>query len=165
MKTQIVSINIIILMVGTLLTGCGEKTKQDATEVKEDLKEFNKDLFQGTKDTAEEIKIAITEDWKKFKTASENAIEKTEKDIKILRERIKKNNKKEHIKLTKKLDELEQKNIILKDKLAVRTKKLKENRIEFNENTKESEKEFEREFDHGIKELNNALKDFIKQNL
>lgn len=165
MKTKKVSITITAFMAGILLTSCGEKSKQDATEVKEDIIELNKDLTRGALNTAEEIKTVITQEWDKFKTASEKAIENTEKEIRGLREKISKTNKKERKKLTKKLDELEQRHIVLKDKLAVRTRKFKENMIEFNEKTKESEKEFEREFDHDMKEINNALKDLFIDNV
>nr|WP_321230182.1 hypothetical protein [uncultured Psychroserpens sp.] len=165
MKTQIVALKIIVFMTGIFLISCGEKSKQDATEVKEDVKELNRDLTRGAIDTAEEIKIAIKQEWDMFKIASEIAIENTEKEIKNLREKISKTNKNERKKLTKKLDELEQRNIVLKDKLAVRTRKFKENRIEFNEKAKDREKEFEREFDHDMKELNNALKDLFKDNV
>ncbi|WNH07770.1 hypothetical protein [Thalassobellus suaedae] len=165
MKTRIIFLTITVFMAGILLTGCGEKSKQDAKEVKEDLKELNKDLKQGAKDTAEEIKIAVNNEWQKFKTASESAIENTEKEIKDLREKISKTNKKEREKFTKQLDELEQRNIILKDKLNVRTRKFKENMIEFNEKAKDSEKEFEREFDRDMQELSNALKDLFKDNV
>lgn len=165
MKTQLIYLTITAFMAGFLLTGCGEKSKQDATEVKEDLKELNKDLTRGAIDTAEEIKIAITQEWDRFKIASEIAIKNTEKEIKNLREKISKTNKNEREKFTKQLDELEQRNIVLKDKLAVRTKKFKENLIEYNEKTKDSETEFEREFNHDMKELNDALKDLFKDNV
>jgi hypothetical protein len=152
-------------MAGILLTSCGEKSKQDATEVKEDVIELNKDLTRGAINAAEEIKIAVKQEWNKFKTVSEIAIENTEKEIKNLREKISKKNKNEREKLTKKLDELEQINIVLKDKLAVRTRKFKENTIEFNEKSKDIQKTFEREFDENMKELSNALKDIFKDNI
>ena len=165
MKTRIVSLTITTFMAGILLTSCGEKSKQDATEVKEDVIELNKDLTRGAINTAEEIKIAVKQEWNKFKTVSEIAIENTEKEIKNLREKISKKNKNEREKLTKKLDELEQINIVLKDKLAVRTRKFKENTIEFNEKSKDIQKTFEREFDENMKELSNALKDIFKDNI
>jgi hypothetical protein len=152
-------------MAGILLTSCGEKSKQDAIEVKEDVIELNKDLTRGAINAAEEIKIAVKQEWNKFKTVSEIAIENTEKEIKNLREKISKKNKNEREKLTKKLDELEQINIVLKDKLAVRTRKFKENTIEFNEKSKDIQKTFEREFDENMKALSNALKDIFKDNI
>ena len=165
MKTLIISLTMTVLMAGILLISCGEKSKQDATEAKENVLELNKNLTRGAIHTAEEIKIAIKQEWDKFKTVSESAIENIEKEISNLREKISNANKKERVKLTKKLDELEQRKIVLKDKLAVRSRKFKENRIEFDEKAKESEKEFEREFDHDMKALESALKDLFKDNV
>jgi NurA-like 5'-3' nuclease len=165
MKKQIITLVITAFMTVIILTNCGEKSKQDAVEVKEDVIELNKDLTRGAIDTAEEISTALKQQWDTFKTVSEIAIENTEKEIKELREKISKKNNEERKKLTQKLDELEQKNIVLKDKLVVRTRKFKENMIEFDEKAKENEKAFEREFDRDIKALNTALKDFFKDNV
>jgi hypothetical protein len=165
MKTKILTLTIRIFMAGILITSCGKKSKQDAKNVKEDVKELNKDLKEGAIHTAEEIKIAVTEEWEKFKTASEKTIQNTEDKIKNLRERIAKANKNQREKLNRRLDSLEQKNINLKDKLVVRTNKFKENMVEFNENAKENQKKFEREFNHDMDELGKSLKDVFKDNV
>jgi len=165
MKTNILYLTISVFMAGVLLLSCGEKSKQDATEVKDDLKELNKDLKQGAIHTAEEIKITLTEEWDKFKTASESIIQNTEKEIKDLRERITEGNKKDRKKLSKQLDELEQRHLILKDKLAVRSKKFKENSVEFNEKAKDNQQQFEREFNRDMETLGKALKELLKDNV
>lgn len=166
MKTRIVvSLAIISFIVGILFSGCGKKSKQDATEVKEDVIELNKDLTRGAINTAEEIKIVVKQEWDKFKAASEKTIENTEKEINKLREKISKTNKKERERLTKKLDELEQRNIVLKDKLAVRTRDFKENVIAFDEKAKDSEEAFKREFNHDLNELGTALKNLFEDNV
>lgn len=162
MKTKIIALIMTTLISGVLLASCGEKSKQDASEVKEDVMELNKDLTRGAIDTAEEIKIAITRQWDKFKIVSENTIANTEREIEHLREQISIKNIKERAQLNQKLDELEQRNIILKDKLAVRTKRFKENMIEFNEKAKANEKDFERAFNRDMNALENALQDLFK---
>ena len=165
MKTNILSLTISVFISGILITSCGEQSKQDATEVKDDLKELNKDLKQGAIHTAEEIKITLTEEWDKFKTASEYIIQNTEKEIKDLRKRISKTSKKDRKKLNKQLDELEQRHLILKDKLAVRSKKFKENLVEFNEKAKDNQQQFEREFNRDMETLGKALKELFKDNV
>lgn len=165
MKTNILALTISIFMAGIVLTSCGEKSKQDKNNVKEDVKELNKDLMEGAIDTSEEIKIAVTEEWNKFKTASENTIQNTEKEIGNLREKITKANKKEKERLTKTLDKLEQKNKELKEKLSVRTTKFKENMIEYTDEFKANEKEFEREFSHDMDELRKSLNDLFTDNV
>lgn len=165
MKTRAVSLTITACMAGIFLTSCGEKSKRDATEVKEDIKELNKDVKEGAKDTAEEIKMVAQKDWETFKTASENTIQNTEKEIKDLRDRIAKANKKEQESLTEDLDKLEQKNKELKERLIDRSKKFRENMVEFNERTEDDEKAFEREFNHDMEELEIALKNMFNDNV
>lgn len=165
MKTQIVALTIAVFISIILFVSCGEKSKKDAKKVKEDVVELNQDLTRGAIHAAEEIKTVIKQEWEKFKTASESTIENTEKEIRNLRKKISKDNKEERIKLTKKLDELEQRYLVLKDKLAVRTRKFKENKIEFNEKAKEIEKAFEGEFNQEMKALEFDLKDLFKDNV
>ncbi|SDS24570.1 hypothetical protein SAMN05216503_2440 [Polaribacter sp. KT25b] len=165
MKTNILSLTIMIFMAGTLLTSCGQASKKDANSVKEDVKELNKDLVKGAKDTNVEIKTAVKANWEQFKTSSDLAIENTEKQIEVLRTKIANANKSEKEKLTKALDKLEQKNKELKEKLAKRGKEFKENMIDFNESAKENEQKFEREFTHDMNELGAALKDLFKNNV
>ena len=165
MKTNIFSFIIIVFMTGTVLTSCGETSKQDAKAVKQDTKELSKDLKQGAKDTSKEIKTTVSSDWQKFKTESETTIENSEKEIKVLREKIAKASKTEKEKLTKQLDKLEQKNNELKEKLAKRGKEFKDGVISFNEASIANEQKFEREFTHDMNELGTALKDLFKNNV
>jgi len=165
MKTNILSLTVIVFMAGAVLTSCGQASKQDATTVKQDVKELSKDLKQGAKDTSEEIKTNVTSNWQKFKTSSETVIDNTEHNIKALREKIALANKKEQEKLTKELDQLEQKNKELKEKLAQRAKAFKDGVISFNATTVANELKFEREFDHDMSELGTALKDLFKNNV
>ncbi|WP_040757192.1 hypothetical protein [Winogradskyella psychrotolerans] len=163
-KTKILAFTIMTFMAGTILTSCGETSKKDAKTVKEDTKELNKDLEQGAKDTSEEIKTTVKADWENFKTASETAVENTENNIKDLREKIAKASQNEKTRLTVQLDKLELKNKELKEKLAERAVEFKQDIVEFNESTIESEKRFEREFNHDMKEMGTALKDLFKNN-
>ena len=73
--------------------------------------------------------------------------------------------KKDREKLNKQLDELEQRHLILKDKLAVRSKKFKENLVEFNEKAKDNQQQFEREFNRDMETLGKALKELLKDNV
>ncbi|KGL64308.1 hypothetical protein [Polaribacter sp. Hel1_85] len=165
MKTKILSLTMMIIMAGVMLTSCGQGSKQDAKKVKGDIKELNKDLKKGAQDSSKEIQTAIKSNWKQFKASSEVAIENTEKQIEVLRIKIAKANKNEKERLTKALDKLEQKTKELKDKLAKRGKEFKENMIDFNQSAKAEEQEFEREFTHDMNELGTALKDLFKNNV
>lgn len=165
MKKNILSLSIIAIMAGTILTSCGETSKKDKQEVKNDLTELNKDVKQGAVDTSKEIKTTATSNWEQFKTASETGIKTTEKQIEVLRAKIVKANKSEKEKLTKELDKLEQKNTELKEKLSERAGEFKDGVITFNDSTIANEKKFEREFTHDMDELGTALKDLFKNNV
>lgn len=165
MKTNFLSLTMITLMAGTILTSCGKTTKEDATAVKEDVTEMNKDVEKGAVDTGTAAKEAVSADWQKFEASSKIVIENTETQIKALRAKIAKANATEKVKLTTKLDELEKKNTELKEKLEKRGKEFKEDVNEMNQSAKEEEQKFEREFTHDADELGTALKDLFRDNV
>ena len=60
-----------------LMMSCGEQSKQNTINIKEDIKKFNKDLKEGTVNTSEDIKVSVTNEWEHFKTTSENTLKNT----------------------------------------------------------------------------------------
>jgi len=165
MKTRILSLIVITLLAGTILTRCGETSKKDVKSAQENLKEAGGDLNQARKDAEAEIKKTVQSDWQKFKMSSETSIENTKNQIQEIRAKIAKASKSEKEKLTKELDKLEQKNKELEEKLMQRGKEFKEDMIDFNESAKANEQKFEREFTHDMDELGTALKDLFKNNV
>ncbi|QCE40483.1 hypothetical protein [Psychroserpens sp. NJDZ02] len=165
MKAKILALAVIVIMAGSTLISCGQSSKQDAKAVKEDAKALGKDLKKGAVDTNKEIKMTVNSNWKKFENASQSAIEATDTQIKALRTKIETVSKAEKEKLTTALDQLEQKNEALKDKLAKKRNEFKEGVISFNETTIANEQKFEREFTHDMDELGSALKDLFKNNV
>ncbi|MFD1553372.1 hypothetical protein [Putridiphycobacter roseus] len=165
MKKQFIYIMTVGLMAGTLLTSCGEASKNDLKDAKEDMSEVTGDLKRANKDAKLEVKNAVNAQWDTFKTQSDLAISSTEAEILVLREKIAKANDAQRKKLNAALDKLEKKNQELKAEIAERNQKIKEEAIDFDEAAKESEKEFEREFNHDMKELGTALKDLFKNNV
>ncbi|WP_158976484.1 hypothetical protein [Cellulophaga sp. L1A9] len=167
MKTKInmLSMALIALMAGTIVTSCGEKSKKEMKSAKENMGEAGQDLKEAASDATKENKTLVEANWKKFESESELVIANTETQIKNLREKMATSAKNEREKMNAELDKLEQKNNNLKEKLAERSKRFKENLIEFNEDAEESEKSFEREFKHDTDELGTALKDIFKNNV
>lgn len=94
-------------------TSCDQKPKKDIEVFKEDIKESNADLQQKAKQTSEQIKTIITEDWEIFKSAAEKTIQTTEDELKKLRWEIAKTTE-EKEKLIQELDHLKEKNKVLK---------------------------------------------------
>ncbi|WP_458626082.1 hypothetical protein [Winogradskyella sp. PC D3.3] len=165
MKTRILSLTIIGFMVGTFLTSCGDASKKDMKAAKEDLTEVGKDLNKAGIEAQKEVQNTVVASWEKFKSSSETAINNTEEEIKVLRDKIALASKAEQEKLTMQLNKLEQKNKALKEKLEQRSQKFNEDIIEFNESAIESELKFEREFNHDASQLGIALKDLFKDNV
>lgn len=93
MKTNILTLTLNLLLVSILVTSCGEKSKKDAENIKDDVNALSKSLEEDVKETTEDIKTAVIADWEQFKTASENTIQNTNDDIENFRQRIAKANK------------------------------------------------------------------------
>ena len=152
MKIKTLVLAIILIATGTSLTNCKDTSKEEKIAHKDTTLE-------------KEIETTLKADWEKFKKDSEAIIENTEKELDELGKKIAESSKDEREILQKNLDELKQKNIMLKDKLVQRSKKFKENLIDFNASAKETELRFEREFKHDSNELKNAIKDFFENNV
>ena len=165
MKAKILALAVIVFMAGSTLIGCGQASKQDAESVKEDAKVLGNDLKKGAVDTSKEIKMTVNENWKKFENRSQSAITATDAQIKTLRTKMESAGKAEKEKLMLALNQLEQKNEALKNKLAERGKEFKDGVISFNETTMANEQKFEREFTHDMDEIGAALKDLFKDNV
>jgi hypothetical protein len=165
MKTQILSMAVVGIMAGIMSISCGEASKKNVKSAEKNMKEASEDLNRAGKDAKKEVENAIKADWEVFKNASETALGNTEKEIKILREKISHTGQKEQEKLTADLDSLEQKRKELMEKLEQRGLEFKQDVIGFNESAKANEQEFEREFKHDMDELAAALKGFFKNDI
>ncbi len=158
MKTKIFYMIIPFFMGGMLMTGCMEKSTRDSNENQKDK------LVTDIKKQGEDIKIAINQNWEKFKESSEQALQNTEEEIETLRGKIVKSNKKQREKLNNEIDQLEKQNRELRGRIAARNETFKENMVEFNEDALESQKAFEREFKHDMDNLGKSIKDLFKNN-
>jgi hypothetical protein len=160
MKTKLISMMLVILAM-IFLTNCGETSKKDMKSAKDNIEDAGENLKQAEKNSKEEVQKNVKAKWEKFRAESETIIENTDIQIKELREKITQSGQKEHKLLTKELDSLELKNKILKDKLAQREYRFRENLIEFNEWAKEKQHKFEEEFKQDIQEIEDALKKIV----
>lgn len=93
------------------------------------------------------------EEWANFRMESEQKIKENEVEIEKCREKAK-SDKSYSQKHKEKIDELEKKNVELKDKIETYN----------STKTKDNWAEFKREFNHDMNELGTALKDFGKNN-
>lgn len=165
MKTNILSMTIIAIMAGIIVTSCGETSKKDMKSAKENMGKAGQDLKEAASAVKEENRAYVETNWQEFQGESEEIIINTEIQIKELREKIAKSATKDRKKLNVELDKLEQKNKDLKEKLTEQSRKFRKNLIEFKEGAGEKEKSFELEFKHDMDELDTSLKDFFKNNV
>lgn len=158
MKTNIFSFVLPIFIAGTLITSCGENSK-DSKEVQKDITETNQQMDQ----KAENRRAEMNQDWESFKASSDEIIESREKEIKDLRGRIAEADQKQREKLTRELDELEKKNKSLKERIATRTENVKTDLSEINEKSIEDHKAAQRQIKQDMDDVGKAIGDFFKK--
>lgn len=153
MKKTIFIISIATSVVlGAILTGCQssaqkEEAAQDKVqEAKQDLNAVRHDI------NTEAQKVATAEEWKEFKTKTEEMISNNEKSIAELKAKIKKAGKTLDAVRENKIDKLEQLNRDLKA------------RLEDYEKNQSDWQSFKDEFNHDMDELGKALKDLTVDN-
>jgi hypothetical protein len=152
MKKAIFILAVTTLMAGTVFTGCNSSAEkveaaQDKVQTdKQNLKEVQNDA------NAESQKAATAEEWKAFKSESEQKISDNEKRIAELKVKMAKPGKVLDPVYEKKIDILEDKNNDLRTKLAT---------YDHSQSNWES---FKSEFNHDMDELGQSLKDFTVDN-
>ena len=97
------------LLIFIVFDGCKEPAKKDMETAEENIVEAAKNLGKATKQTQEEIKTEIAADWERFKSESKVAIDNTETEIELLREKLTTVGEKRGEGIKVRLDSLEQK--------------------------------------------------------
>ena len=160
MKTKILTLSFYFFIAGILLTSCADNAKQDSKELQRDIEDTHREIER----SAEDIRAQTRQEWEEFKTSSNEVFENREREIKSLREEILKADKQKRVRLNKELDELEQKNRTLKERIATRTNSVKDDFSDLNEKAIEDHKIAERELKHDMDELGKSIGDFFKRN-
>ena len=135
-----------------IFTSC-ESSTQKMEDAQANVEEAKKDLKEARQDAvAVAQKTADAEAWKTFKSESELKIRGNETRIAELKEKMKTSGKTLDEVITKKIDQLEQKNKDLNAKMAAYEKE------------QSDWESFKREFNHDMDELGKALKEFTINN-
>ena len=145
--------------------GCGEASQQHAEDAKGNIEEAGEDMNAAAKAANEEAKTKATADWQHFKNGSDSAVADLEKQIKLLKEKIAKADKKGREKLTADLNKAEEKLLVQKDKLKQKSLEFEAGLKNFNESVVANNESFKREFKHDMDELGTAIKDLFKDNV
>ena len=140
------------IFAGMIFTSC-ESSTQKVEDAQANVEEAKKDLKEARQDAvAVAQKTADAEAWKTFKSESELKIRGNETRIAELKEKMKTSGKTLDEVITKKIDQLEQKNKDLKAKMVAYEKE------------QSDWESFKREFNHDMDELGKALKEFTINN-
>jgi pyruvate/2-oxoglutarate dehydrogenase complex dihydrolipoamide acyltransferase (E2) component len=143
----VTSLILVAILIGCQSSAQKEKAAQDKVqEAKQDL-----EAAQNAANT-EAKKVATAEEWKVFKSETEEKIKNNDKSIAELKIKIKKPGKTFDALREKKIDELEQQNKNLKA------------RLEAYEKSQRDWESFKLEFNHDMDELGKALKDLTVDN-
>lgn len=145
MKNKYVSLAIIMLIAGFVLTGCDKSPEQKVDDAANTVKQANQDL----KDTQAQYE----KEWQQFKNEAEMKINNNEKRLDEFKAEMKKTSTNFKAKYENKVLTLEQKNIELKKKLN-----------DYKYQGKDNWDEFKVGFNSDMDSVESALKDiFLKK--
>ncbi len=152
-KEILKSTAVAVIFAGVFFSSCQSSAEKSDTadakvqDAKEDLKEAQKDANIAAQKAVE------AEEWKVFKADTELKIKNNETIIADLKAKMKVTGKKLDAVYAKSIDDLEQKNKDLKNRMDV-----------YGNNTQSDWNAFKREFNHDMDELGKALKDLTVNN-
>lgn len=153
MKKSIFIIAITAFMTGTIIVSCQSSTKKEI-EAQENVQEAQADLTEAQNEVAvQEQKVASAAEWQDFKDKTNATIDANETRIAQFKVNMKSTKKSVDALYLKNIEELEQKNKNLKDRMNT-----------YKNDANSDWNSFKREFNHDMDELGNALKDLTVNN-
>lgn len=164
MKAKILSLAAILFIASTIITSCDEKNKKDATDVEQDMMETNQEIDDQTNEVTETSRAELNQDWDNFVATSDELYNKREEEIKGIRAEILNSDKEKRARLNQEIDDLEQKNKSLKERIDTRTESVKNDLSDLNEKSIEDHKEAQRILKRDMDDIGNAIGNFFKKN-
>jgi septal ring factor EnvC (AmiA/AmiB activator) len=144
--------SIALFIAAVSFTSCQSPTqKTDAADAK--VQDAKQDLKEARQDAVAAHTAATAEEWQAFKTDVESKMKANETRIAELKAEMKKTGKKMDAAYSKSIDDLEQKNKAMKERLDT-----------FGNNAQSDWASFKREFSHDMDDLGNALKNLTVDN-
>jgi predicted nucleic acid-binding Zn-ribbon protein len=142
MKNKYFILTFIVLIAGSVLTGCNSNREKRVEDAKENVKQANQDLKDAQTDSIS--------DWQQFKNDAEIKISANEQRIAEFKVKIKTTSKEFKAKYDREITVLEQKNVELKKKIN-----------EYKYEGKDKWEEFKQGFNHDMDVVEKALKDIF----
>ncbi|MCK8142418.1 hypothetical protein MW871_10995 [Flavobacterium sp. I-SCBP12n] len=148
MKKTILNLALTTFIVATVLVGCQDKSKQEA-EAKENVENAKENLDDAKAELSDARRAATEQEWQAFKDSTNATIKQNEIRIGEMKAELKKTGKTIDSEYSKNIQELEEKNKEIKNKLEV-----------YKNNTNSDWQSFKKEFRHDMDDLGQSLKNF-----
>lgn len=148
MKKTILNLALTTFIVATVLVGCQDKSKQEA-EAKENVENAKENLDDAKAELSVARRAATEQEWQAFKDSTNATIKQNEIRIAEMKAELKKTGKTIDSEYSKKIQELEEKNKEIKNKLEV-----------YKNDTNSDWQSFKKEFRHDMDDLGQSLKNF-----
>ena len=152
MNKAIYTLAITTLLTATILTGCQTSTKKEEV-AKDKVADATEDMQAATEELMVAKKEATAEEWKQFKAETNIRIAENESRIAELKVKMKNTGNSVDAMYAKKIEELEQKNTEIKNKVE-----------SYKNDSRDDWQSFRQEFNHDINQLSEALKDINVDN-
>lgn len=152
MKKTVLSLALTTIIAGTVLVGCKDASKKEA-DAQENVQDARENLDDAKVELSAARRAATEEEWKAFKDSTNATIAQNEVRIAEMRAKIKKTGKTIDEEYAIKIQELEQKNKDIKNKLEV-----------YKNDANSDWESFKKEYNHDMDDLGNSLKNFTVDN-
>lgn len=152
MKKTILSLALTTFIAGTVLVGCKESSKKEEA-VQENVQDARADLDDAKEELSEAKRAATEQEWKAFKESTNATIAKNEIRIAEMKADLKKTGKNIDTEYSKKIQELEEKNKEIKNKLET-----------YKNDANSDWQSFKKEFNDDVNDLGTSLKNFTVKN-
>ena len=148
MKKTILNLALTTFIVATVLVGCQDKSKQEA-EAKENVENAKENLDDAKAELSDARRAATEQEWQAFKDSTNATIKQNEIRIAEMKAELKKTGKTIDSEYSKNIQELEEKNKEIKNKLEV-----------YKNDTNSDWQSYKKEFRHDMDDLGQSLKNF-----
>ena len=152
MKKTILSLALTTFIDGTVLVGCKESSKKEEA-AQENVQDARADLDDAKEELSEAKRAATEQEWKAFKESTNATIAKNEIRIAEMKADLKKTGKNIDTEYSKKIQELEEKNKEIKNKLET-----------YKNDANSDWQSFKKEFNDDVNDLGTSLKNFTVKN-
>ena len=152
MKKTILSLALTTFIAGTVIVGCKESSKKEEA-AQENVQDARADLDDAKEELSEARRAATEQEWKAFKESTNATIAKNEIRIAEMKADLKKTGKNIDTEYSKKIQELEEKNKEIKNKLET-----------YKNDANSDWQSFKKEFNDDVNDLGTSLKNFTVKN-